>query len=55
MKRSRLFRREDNWDLKKHEAGVSVADLCRKHGVHGVSTKFGGWRLRGQTAEDAGG
>jgi putative transposase len=23
--------------LKEHEAGVSVADLCRKHGVGDVS------------------
>lgn len=33
--------------LKEHEAGVSVADLCRKHGVSDASiykskAKFGG-------------
>jgi putative transposase len=33
--------------LKEHEAGVSVADLCRKHGVTDASiykwkAKFGG-------------
>jgi putative transposase len=32
--------------LKEHEAGVSVADLCRKHGVSEAS-------IYGQPAEDA--
>lgn len=36
MKRSRFFRRAEHPDLKEHEAGVSVADLCRKHGVSGA-------------------
>jgi Transposase len=43
--------------LKEHEAGVSVADLCRKHGVSDASIykvrRHGG--LGGQAAEDAGG
>ncbi|PJG50603.1 hypothetical protein CVM73_35440 [Bradyrhizobium forestalis] len=43
--------------LKEHEAGVSVADLCRKHGVSDASSykwskirRAGG--LGGQAAED---
>lgn len=36
MKRS-LFERADHRDLKEHEAGVSDADLCRKHGVSDTS------------------
>ncbi|MFK4380932.1 putative transposase [Bradyrhizobium sp. USDA 223] len=36
--------------LKEHEAGVSVADLCRKHGVSDASiykgkAKFGGMEV----------
>jgi transposase-like protein len=47
--------------LKEHEAGVSVADLCRKHGVSDASiykwkAKFGGMELseakRLKTLED---
>jgi putative transposase len=33
MKRSRFTEDPIIDILKKHEAGVSVADLCRKHGV----------------------
>lgn len=37
--------------LREHEAGVSVADLRRKHGVRDASiykwkAKFGVWRCR---------
>ena len=44
MKRNRF---SDIGILKEHEAGVSVADLCRKHGVSDASiykwkAKFGG-------------
>jgi len=47
--------------LKEHEAGVSVADLCRKHGVSDASiykwkAKFGGMEVseakRLKTLED---
>ncbi|MGY4601472.1 putative transposase [Bradyrhizobium sp. GM22.5] len=47
--------------LKEHEAGVSVADLCRKHGVSDASiykwkAKFGGLEVseakRLKTLED---
>ena len=47
--------------MKEHEAGVSVADLCRKHGVSDVSiykwkAKFGGMEVseakRLKTLED---
>ena len=33
MKRSRFTEDHIIGILKEHEAGVSVADLCRKHGV----------------------
>jgi putative transposase len=33
MKRSRFTKDQIIGILKEHEAGVSVADLCRKHGV----------------------
>jgi len=33
MKRSRFSEEQIIGILKEHEAGVSVADLCRKHGV----------------------
>ena len=60
MKRSRFSEEQIIAILKEHEAGVSVADLCRKHGVSDASiykwkAKYGRHgRLRGQTAEDAG-
>jgi putative transposase len=61
MKRNRFTEEQIIGILKEHEAGVSVADLCRKHGVSDASiykwkARFGGMgRLRGQAAEDAGG
>ena len=60
MKRNRFSEERIIGILKEHEAGVSVADLCRKHGVSDASiykwkAKFGGMGLRGQAAEDAGG
>jgi len=45
--------------LKEHEAGVSVADLCRKHGVSDASIYK--WKAKSRdggsepSAEDAGG
>ena len=47
MKRSRFSEEEIIGILKEREAGVSVADLCRKHGVSDASiykwkAKFGG-------------
>ena len=33
MKRNRFSEEQIIGILKEHEAGVSVADLCRKHGV----------------------
>jgi putative transposase len=42
-----FYGRADHRDLEEHEAGISVADLCRKHGVSDASiykwkAKFGG-------------
>ncbi|MEY9593163.1 putative transposase [Bradyrhizobium yuanmingense] len=37
MKRSRLSDEQIIGILEDHEAGVSVADLCRKHGVSDAS------------------
>jgi putative transposase len=47
MKRNRSTEEQIIGILKEHEAGVSVADLCRKHGVSDASiykwkAKFGG-------------
>ena len=47
MKRSRFTEEQIIGILKEHDAGVSVSDLCRKHGVSDVSiykwkAKFGG-------------
>ena len=47
MKRSRFSEEQIIGILKEHEVGVSVADLCRKHGVSDASiynwkARFGG-------------
>ena len=47
MKRSRFSEEQIIGILKEHESGVSVAELCRKHGVSDASiykwkAKFGG-------------
>ena len=62
MKRNRFTEEQIIGILKEHEAGVSVADLCRKHGVSDASiykwkAKFGGMdvseaRRRLRTLED---
>jgi putative transposase len=49
MKRSR-FSEEQIIGILEHEAGVSVADLCRKHGVSDASiynwkARFGGMHI----------
>ena len=64
MKRSRFSEEQIIAILKDQEAGVSVADLCRKHGVSDASiykwkAKFGGMdvsearRLRTLEGENA--
>lgn len=47
MKRSRICEEQIIGILEEHEAGIPVADLCRKHGVSNASiykskAKFGG-------------
>ena len=53
MKRSRFTEDQIIGILKEHEAGVSVADLCRKHGVSDAT--FYKWRARfgGMQASEA--
>jgi putative transposase len=64
MKRSRFTEDQIIGILKKHEAGVSVADLCRKYGVGDATVykwkaKYGGMdvseakRLKGLEEEKA--
>ena len=61
MKRNRFSEEKIIGILKEHEAGVSVADLCRKHGVSDASIYKMEGQVRwdggvgGQAAEDAGG
>lgn len=47
MKRSRFTEEQIIGILKEHEAGIAVAELCRKHGVSDASVykwkaKYGG-------------
>jgi putative transposase len=64
MKRKRFSEEQIIAILREHEAGVSTADLCRKHGMSSASfyawkSKFGGMdvsdaqKLRGFEAENA--
>ncbi|KPF71506.1 transposase [Bosea sp. AAP35] len=64
MKRCRFSEEQIISILKEHEAGVTVSDLCRKHGVSDASiykwkAKFGGMdvseakRLRALEDENA--
>jgi putative transposase len=50
MKRSRYSEEQIIGILKEHEAGVVVADLCRKHGMSAATfyswkAKFGGMEV----------
>jgi putative transposase len=64
MKRSRLTEDQIIGILKEYEPGISVADLCRKHGVSDATVykwkaKYGGMdvseakRLKGHKDENA--
>jgi putative transposase len=50
MKRKRFSEEQIIGILREHEAGVSTADLCRKHGMSSASlylwkSKFGGMEV----------
>ena len=64
MKRSRFSEEQIVGILKEHQAGMSAADLCRKHGVSDATfykwrSKYGGMevsnakKLRALEAENA--
>jgi putative transposase len=64
MKRKRFSEEQIIAILREHEAGVSTADLCRKHGMSSASfyawkAKYGGMdvsdaqKLRGLEVENA--
>ena len=44
MRRSRFSEEQIIGALKEHAAGLSAADLCRKHGISGAT--FYKWRSR---------
>ena len=55
MKRSRFTEDQIIGTMKEHEAGISVADLCRKHGfsdatVYKWKAKYGGMCSSGAKA-----
>jgi putative transposase len=53
MRKSRFTEEQIIGVLKEHQAGLPVAELCRKHGVSGAT--FYGWRSRygGMEVSDA--
>lgn len=61
MKRTRFTEEQIIGVLKEHEAGIPIADLCRKHGVSSASiykwqAKYGGMDVSEVTgASDHGG
>ena len=45
-----VYGRADHWVLREQEAGVSTAEVCRKHGIstatfYGWKAKFGGMEV----------
>jgi len=53
MKRNRFSEEQIIGILKEHESGVSVADLCRKHGVSDASIYKWKSRYGGMEVSDA--
>ena len=53
MKRSRFTEEQIIGILKEHQAGLSAADLCRKHGIS--DARFYNWRSKygGMEVSDA--
>jgi putative transposase len=44
MKKSRYTEPQIIAELQEHQAGIAVADLCRKHGISNAT--FDNWRSR---------
>jgi putative transposase len=44
MKKSRFSEEQIIAVLKEHQAGIAVADICRKHGISDAT--FYNWRSR---------
>ena len=53
MKRSRFTEDQIIGILKEHEAGISVADLCRRHGVSDATVYKGKAKYGGMDVSEA--
>ena len=53
MKRKRFSEEQIIGILKEHEAGVSTADLCRKHGMSSARLCLWKWKYGGMGVADA--